>query len=47
VRYYGRRMADQFGRDMQHKDELGNYDRRHRIPTDASFAALTPWAWRA
>jgi len=46
VLYYGRRKADQFARDYQHKDHLGNHDRRDRIPTEANFAAMTPWAWR-
>ena len=46
VRYYGRKKADQIGRDIQHKDELGNRDRMDRIPTEANFAAMTPWAWR-
>ena len=46
VRYYGRKKADQIGRDIQHKDEFGHYDRRDRVPTEANFAALTPWAWR-
>lgn len=46
VRYYGRKKADQFHRDFQHKNDLGVYDRRDRIPTAANFAAMTPWAWR-
>lgn len=46
VRYYGRKKADQIARDLQHKDHLGNYDRRDRVPTEANFKAMTPWAWR-
>lgn len=45
VCYYGRRKADQIGRDIQHRDAMGNLDRMDRIPTDANFAAMKPWAW--
>jgi hypothetical protein len=46
VRYYGAKKARQIGRDLRHKDRLGNLDRLDRVPNEANFAALTPWAWR-
>lgn len=47
VKYYGRRKAEQIRRDFQHKDQFGHHDRLDRMPTEANFAALKPWAWRS
>ncbi len=47
VRYYGRKRADLIGRNIQHKNDMGMHDRMDRVPTEADFAALKPWAWRA
>ena len=45
VCHFGRRQVDRYGRMIQHRDEFGQHDQLHLLPTEQEFADNPPWAF--
>lgn len=45
VRHFGRRRADAYGRVIRHRNDFGNLDQLHLLPTEQDFRDTPEWGF--